>query len=272
MFSPLHKAVLDIEGYTLLKLLSPEVKINIDVRDVYQRTPLHWATLRGDLKAVILLLEAGADVNAVDINESAPISYAVSASVQRIVELLLLRGADVNVVNGRGDSPLHYAARHKDDLETVQLLVNAGAEIDKRNHVGNTPLAGAAITNKVRAGRYLLQHGANRYSRNKYGDMPLHETVYHASHEFLKMLLDDDTRLGHLNNSGNSILHGLALEGDVETARILSARHGRGLDPDIKNLRGEKAADILKRRLNPPDGLQEAFLEVMISLNHKPES
>lgn len=40
-----------------------------------------------------------------------------------LVELLILRRADVNFTNNRGDTTLHYTARHKDDVETVTVLV-----------------------------------------------------------------------------------------------------------------------------------------------------
>ena len=229
---------------------------------------MHWAALRADLVAAELLLDAEADVHAVDEFNCTPLTYAVSGAVPRLVELLLLSGAHVNHVNNRGDYPLHYAARHKDDLETVRILVRAGAQIDAKNPLGNTPFAGAAITNKTAAGRFLLEKGANRYSTNKYGDTPLLETIYHNCHDFLRMLLRDGTRHDQATNKhGSSLLHAAALEGDVETVKILQhAADLHGLDPRLQNAKGETAVDFCRKRIGAPDGFREAFSELLSAI------
>lgn len=172
----------------------------------------------------------------------------------------------MNFANNRGDTPLHYAARHKDDVESVKILVQAGAQVDRKNSLGNTPFAGAAITNRLASGRYLLQNGADRLSTNKYGDTPLRETVHHNCHKFLRMLLQEGTKYDEVNTSGSTILHAVALEGDTETAEILTAFRLTGLDPQIKNARGETAMDVCENRISAPDVFKTAFSELLASL------
>ena len=41
-------------------------RLNVNARDIYKRTPLHWASANGHYKACELLIKAGADVNAKD--------------------------------------------------------------------------------------------------------------------------------------------------------------------------------------------------------------
>ncbi|KAI8625412.1 ankyrin repeat-containing domain protein [Xylariaceae sp. FL1651] len=267
-FSPLHQAVLGVEGFSLPAQLKTDAHPGmINATDARGRTALHWAALRGDLEAVELLLDAGADVDVVDEFKCTPLLYAVSSAKPRMIELLILRKADVNFANNRGDTPLHYAARHRDDVESVKVLVQAGARVDCKNSLGNTPFAGAAITNRLSSGKYLLQNGADRYSRNKYGDTPLRETVHHNCHEFLRMLLQTGTRYDDINRSGTTILHALALEGDRETAEILKTFKMTGLDTQLRNAKGKTAMDVCQERVGAPEGFKDAFSELWASLN-----
>lgn len=139
--------------------------------------------------------------------------------------------------------------------------------MDRKNCLGNTPFAGAAITNKLASGRYLLQRGADRLSTNKYGDTPLRETVHHNCHEFLRMLFLEGTKNDVANTSGSTILHAAALEGDAETVAILKSFNLSGLDPKTKNNRGERAMDVCQKRMGTPDALKTAFSELIDSLN-----
>ncbi|KAL3952381.1 hypothetical protein ACCO45_012324 [Purpureocillium lilacinum] len=268
MFTPLHKAVLGMEGLSLSQLLSSESPISdIDAVDTYQRTALHWAALRGDLEAVEALLTAGACVNVTDGFKCTPLLYAASAAVPRIVELLILSGANVNVTNLKGDSPLHYAARHKDDLASVEIFVRAGAQVDRTNVLGNTPFAGAAIMNRVATGKYLLKCGANRHSRNKYNDTPLRETIQHNCHGFLRMLLEVGTNCDDINKHGSSLLHALALEGDTKTISLLRDADLSTLDVELVNVQGYRAVDICQKRIGASDTFKAVFAELLTTIS-----
>ncbi len=268
MFSPLHQAVLGIGRLCLAEQLrgsgiDPAI---VNAGDSRQRTPLHWAALRGDLKAAELLLDAGACVNAIDRFSCTPLLYAASSAAPRMIELLILRKADVNLSNNDGDTPLHYAARERDDIEVAKILLQAGAQVDRRNFLGNTPFAAAAFFNRPAPGRYLLERGADRYSRNRYGDSPLRDAIYHNCHGFLRMLLEAQTRYNDVNRSGTTTLHAVALEADVETVKILKEFKIAGLDTQMRNITGKTAADICKDRMGPPDGFVREFTELMATL------
>jgi ankyrin repeat protein len=183
-----------------------------------------------------------------------------------VVELLLLSGADVHASSHRGDTPLHYAARHKDDVESVKVLLRAGARVDCRNSLGNTPFAGAAIMNSFAVGRYLLKCGADRHTTNKYGDTPLRETIHHNCHGFLQMLLEDDTNFEDVNKHGSSLLHAVALEGDLKTLQILSKASLGALDIQRTNNRGETAVDICLKRIGVTEEFRNAFLQLVETL------
>jgi hypothetical protein len=83
--------------------------------------------------------------------------------VGRTVETLVAAGADANArFHGRhAETPLHWAAS-SDDVEALDALLEAGAEIDADGAViaGGTPLTDARIFGQWRAGRRLIERGA----------------------------------------------------------------------------------------------------------------
>lgn len=53
---------------------------------------------------------------------------------------LLSDGADANAQGDQGFTPLHFAAASGTSVEVAQLLLDAGADINARNHHDETPL------------------------------------------------------------------------------------------------------------------------------------
>jgi ankyrin repeat protein len=70
-------------------------------------------------------------------------------------------------------TPLVYAAR-ANDLETVKVLLAAGADVNQTTGYGWSPLLVATQNRYYKLGAYLLDHGANPNLANKGGWMPLY--------------------------------------------------------------------------------------------------
>jgi ankyrin repeat protein len=64
------------------------------------------------------------------------------------------------MTNAAGDSLLMLAAYHG-HADTVQLILQHGAEADKANDRGQTPLAGAAFKGYTDVAKVLLDAGAD---------------------------------------------------------------------------------------------------------------
>src|SRR3954463_1653167 len=79
------------------------------------------------------------------------------------VALLVAAGADVNVrfTGPHTETPLHWAAS-SDDVEVLDALLGAGAEIDAPGAVigGGTPLDDATAFAQCQAGHRLVERGA----------------------------------------------------------------------------------------------------------------
>jgi ankyrin repeat protein len=81
---------------------------------------------------------------------------------------LLEGGADVDRRNHRGQTPLGGVAFKGYD-GIVTLLVKHGADIDADNGGGMTPLMYAAMFGRTRVAAQLQAHGASLRRRNRFG-------------------------------------------------------------------------------------------------------
>src|SRR5260221_2824533 len=104
-----------------------------------------------------------------------------------IVRLLLAAGADTNSTkNHRKSGPLHYAAdgyitgpawNANRQVQTIQCLLDAGADINAQDKNGATPLHRAVRTRCAAAVRCLLERGCDAKLKNKPGSTPFHLAV-----------------------------------------------------------------------------------------------
>ncbi|KAF5695164.1 transcription activator acu-15 [Fusarium denticulatum] len=172
-----------------------DVGRSVDARDLQNgRTLLIWATLGGHADAVDLLLRRSANPHSQDLRNRTALLHAVANGYEAItgrlitagakidtiddagytalmlatisgssnlVERLLMLGANVDTKEWRHEkNPLLYAAEH--GFETcVDLLLNAGAEVDFVDKSGRTPLSWAAGHGHANIVSLLLQKGAN---------------------------------------------------------------------------------------------------------------
>ncbi len=82
------------------------------------------AAMFGKIEGVKRHIAAGTDLNAKDEWGTTPLHYAAIEGHKEVVELLIVKGADVNPKGKYGNTPLDLA----DDKETVDLLRKHGGK------------------------------------------------------------------------------------------------------------------------------------------------
>ncbi len=119
--------------------------IDLETKDGKQRTPLMLAVYEKHIAASRILIEAGADVNALDDMRNSPFLYAGASGQLEIVKLGISHNANYHVVNRYGGTALIPAAE-KGHVEVVALLANTeNYPIDHVNTLGWTALLEAVI-------------------------------------------------------------------------------------------------------------------------------
>ena len=139
-------------------LISEGWGAEIDLRDDYGMTALHWTSVRGYLEISELLTSSGADVNIRDSYGRTALHYASINHHPEIVQLLLCQGADISIRNNVGNTALDVASSNghlevadclrkwpwtmaiiialKEDL-TIYHLLDASTIIDLWQYLGN---------------------------------------------------------------------------------------------------------------------------------------
>ena len=87
-------------------------------------TPLHIASVKGNVEEVQDLLSQGADINAKDKDGYTPLYYACAINSLAVVKCLIEAGADVNAKSNCGALPLYWASKGEKVAQLKYLIAN----------------------------------------------------------------------------------------------------------------------------------------------------
>ncbi|KAK6441122.1 hypothetical protein LTR95_002646 [Oleoguttula sp. CCFEE 5521] len=234
---------------------------------------LYAASCAGDIAHIELLLYLGAPVNAGTLvrelytafkpakhGHLSPLAGAATHGQFEAARLLIAHGAHVSPdIAHSSSAPLHQACL-ADDLEMVQFLLAAGADIDQQNTYKSTSIMYASRYASEEVVRLLLSHQPNLRITSMIGTNVLHWAMLPFRKEsllILAMLLDGgaDSNL-RMDDEGTS-LHYAAQSGLVEVVKLLLSygadRGARNQDwktpSDIAaSLGSEACVEVLRRR------------------------
>ena len=119
------------------------------------------------------LLKQQVDVNAAEADGTTALHWAVHRDNLETVDLLLTAGANARAVNRYGVTPLNLAATNG-NAAVVERLLKAGADANAALPEGETALMTAARSGNVAAVKVLLAHGADVNAKEAWkGQTPL---------------------------------------------------------------------------------------------------
>lgn len=126
------------------------------------------AAARGDVSTIDKLVDAGVDVNAKGEDGMTPLIFAYRKNSKKGFLRLLERGADPNAQDRKGNSAISLAASDKEDSEWLKMVLKHGGnpnlvdEIDSLDFLrGATPLSNAAESKNLENVELLIQAKAN---------------------------------------------------------------------------------------------------------------
>lgn len=150
----------------------------LDVRDGQGRTPLHVAAFAGQHGALRALLRAGADSGALEDERYDAVTIAAVANDEPTLALLLEQGASARLVTSRYDGTALIAAAHLGHAGVVRRLIAAGAPLDHVNNLGWTALIESIVLGDggprhLETLRLLVAAGADVNRPDAHGRTPL---------------------------------------------------------------------------------------------------
>jgi len=140
-----------------------------------------------------------------------------------------LTKTEVNTADERGATPLMQASAFG-NMETLRLLLDAGADVNARNRVDATALLWAA-GDPVRA-RLLIERGADVKIQSKQGRTPLMVAAACAGNSaIVALMLSKGADPLTKDRIGTTVLSFAARAGDVETVKLLLKA---GAEPNVR--------------------------------------
>lgn len=154
---PARRLKLPIENDEMLVLLNQGAPPDA-ARDSSGETALMRAVGKSDVERVGILLQAGADPNAVDAGGRISLHLARDYDVAMT---LISAGAEINRPDQNGRTPLMTAVS-SGKTELVELLLLSGAKLEHADGRGRTALTVAAVRTDVEMVLLLLRFGASK--------------------------------------------------------------------------------------------------------------
>jgi len=176
-------------------------------------TPLHSAAWHGHSSVVHFLIDNGADFKIKDFSEFTVLCTAVKSGSYETVQLLIQRGADVNSINSGGQTPLHFSV--------------------KGNYVNYE------LSNRLKIVELLLNQGANIEIVDRYGRTPLYSaTNSYGVTDIVKLLLEKGADVNVHDVLGYTPLHWSIVTRRIDMAELLVANNANvnAVDDDGRNV------------------------------------
>ena len=126
------KELLEAKDLEALKAVFNECELNAYERGSFKTPALSFYKI--PLELMDWLITQGADINARDEYERTPLHYHAQVNNVEKVALLLERGADIEAQDKYKNTPLHFAEYN---AEAAQLLIEKGADINAKDNMGH---------------------------------------------------------------------------------------------------------------------------------------
>ncbi len=284
----------------VVQILELEPELASAAHPDHKRKPIHYAAREGHAEVVRILLEAGANpLQGVYPNREAtsPLTLARDREHSRVVEAIEEWLSKNRGTTSRGEE-LCGAANRGDTDRVREILEDDPSTIHETDEQGNTALHHAVIGRRLQMANLLLENGAEVDRRNVDGERPIHLALFkgmggappflkesdHAmaglllgmgadydiwvasalgDEDGVREMLEGDAGLANFHNGVKSVNPGgkvfplslAAHQGHLEVVRLLL---DYGADPDAENMTGDK-----------PDGYREAGVPLLFAIHKR---
>lgn len=166
---------------------------NVDARDSSGRTPSHVAAFASNDEALRALADAGADMNALEDGLYDVLTIAAVANDPELVRLAIDLGNRADLITSIYDGTALIAAAHLGHHEVVRQLVEGGAPLDHVNNLGWTALMEAVVLgdggpDHIETVRILVDAGADIAVPDRGGVTPLQHAKMRGYEDIVRII------------------------------------------------------------------------------------
>ncbi|KAG5276639.1 hypothetical protein AALO_G00107960 [Alosa alosa] len=205
---------------------------------------IHEAAQCGSMECLRVLINAFPElINKYTNNRHTPLHLAVVNKHLLCVQCLLEAGADPNIANDLGETPL-YRACEKPTEEIVELLLMFGAKVSQASIEGVTPLHEAVRNKNLDICNLLVRARANIRARNTYGVEPLFMAAQVGSTEVITLLATYGAYINCEAKDGATPLYEASKNGHEEVVKLLLSK---GVDVNTRTKAGLTALHIASK-------------------------
>lgn len=183
----------------------------MEVKDDAALPPIVVAVHMKHTGVLKVLVEHGADLRPRFTNSGRSVlHHAVATHYLEGVRCLIFAKVDIDSQTVNGNTALHYVAFYgggAHSKEILQLLLNAGANIEAKSDVGHTPLHSAAYRGELEIVKGLLDAGASVGARSGYLRTPLHQAAVNGHLQVVQKLLNEGADIHDEDENGETAIH-----------------------------------------------------------------
>lgn len=236
---------------------------SVNAKNRFGHTALHVAAERGKISAAALLISEGAEVDIVDVMGITPLHLGSHCCHEKVVQLLISNGAYVNAKTAICKfTPLHFAVGFEglEDMlsepsktqfkfefsrtvekrashtcvNTVQILLQNGADVRLKNQFNCTPLDLACITSNTEIVKKLIEAGAEVNAMGLLEMTPLDLAAQSDHVDIVKVLIEKGSVVNE-NGGSNNKSTALSLAVKNNHIEIVKALLSAGADVNTNN-------------------------------------
>ena len=201
-----------------------QMHADVNLPDMYGRSPLMFASEKGNQTSVEILLRYGARVNLQDKKGKSALMRLLCLDADMIKSDVFIKliefGSNVNLQDEEGNSAVMLACRNK-YIPSIHTMLDYRAKLDLQDKAGWSALMRAVESGGILKVEELVRRSASLNLRNNAGLTPLMIASQNGYSEILKILTNGAEYIDSRDNGGRSALMHASEHGHVQIVKQL---------------------------------------------------
>ena len=241
------------------KIITEETKIN-------EKSILEYVISNNRIHTLRLLCDNNFDINKSN-NDKTPLYYASSKGYLRPIEILIEKKAEVNFKRkGNGSTPLYIAVQNN-HFKVSKLLLEHKSNPNNELKDGATPLLIAIQDNNLKMVKLLFEYKVDLNKITELGCSPLYMAVQYDYIDIVEYLLNNGVSIKNDvsgNSFNSSVLNIGVIENNYKTVKILI-----DANTDVNEVLYDKKNNLMMSIEKQSNECSELLIKSKIDVNHK---